>query len=123
MTMVGNGFWDPNRYLTSMPYEQTWNFGFQQELPGQILVDVNYVGKKGTHLYFGGRAGEYNHLGPEVESYTLEQITALNEKVPNPFYGQIPADTPLGGPQVPAYQLQLPYPQFTGFGVVAFPCA
>ena len=122
MTSVGNTLWDPNRYLTSMPYEQTWNFGFQQELPGQILVDANYVGKKGTHLYFGG-AGEYNHLGPEVESYSLDQITALNEMVPNPFYGQIPADTALGGPEVPAYQLQLPYPQFTGFGVIAFPVA
>jgi hypothetical protein len=122
MTMVGNGVWDPVRYLTSMPYEQTWNFWFQQELPGQILVDANYVGKKATHLYFGG-AGEYNHLGPEIESYSLDQITALNELVPNPFYGQIPADAGLGGPEVPAYQLQLPYPQFTGFSAIAFPVA
>jgi hypothetical protein len=37
--------------------------------------------------------------------------------VPNPFYGIIKDPTsPLSGPTVPAYQLQLPYPQFTSVG-------
>jgi hypothetical protein len=33
-----------------MPYSQNWNFGLQQQLPGQLLLDVNYVGSKGTRL-------------------------------------------------------------------------
>jgi len=38
----------------NIPYEQAWSFGFQKELPGKILFDASYVGKKGTHLYLGG---------------------------------------------------------------------
>src|SRR5580704_3614702 len=36
------------------PYEQAWSFGFQKQLPWKIVAEANYVGKKGTHLYFGG---------------------------------------------------------------------
>jgi hypothetical protein len=33
-----------------MPYSQSWNFGIQRELPGSLLMEVNYVGSKGTRL-------------------------------------------------------------------------
>ncbi len=33
-----------------MPYSQGWNFGIQRELPGRVLMEVNYVGSKGTRL-------------------------------------------------------------------------
>lgn len=33
-----------------MPYSQSWNFGGQRELPGNVLMEVNYVGSKGTRL-------------------------------------------------------------------------
>ena len=33
-----------------MPYSQGWNFGVQRELPGRVLMEVNYVGSKGTQL-------------------------------------------------------------------------
>ncbi len=94
---------------------QTWNFGVQRELKGNILVDVNYVGTKGTHLYFGG-AGSINYLGPWVETLNSAQITQLNSFVPNPFYGIItnPASS-LSNATVQQSQLLKPYPQFTGF--------
>jgi hypothetical protein len=80
-----------------------------------MLLDVNYIGKGGHHLYFGG-AGNLDFLGPQIEHYTLAQISALNTYVPNPFYGVITdPNSSLSNPTVPAYQLQLPYPQFTGF--------
>ena len=93
---------------------QTWNFGIEKEIHN-LLVDVNYVGTKGTHLYFGG-AGSIDYLGIGVESASASQITALNSYVPNPFYGIItnPAST-LSSPTVQQYQLQRPYPQYTGF--------
>jgi hypothetical protein len=28
-----------------------WNFGVQRELPGNLVMDVNYVGAKGTHIF------------------------------------------------------------------------
>ena len=39
---------------SKIPYEQTWSLGIQKELPSKILLDMNYIGKKGTHLYEGG---------------------------------------------------------------------
>jgi hypothetical protein len=33
-----------------MPYSQSWNFGVQRDLPGSVLMEVNYVGSRGTRL-------------------------------------------------------------------------
>ncbi len=33
------------------PYFQRWSLGVQRELPGNLLIDVSYVGSKGTKLY------------------------------------------------------------------------
>ena len=114
---VGNSAGGPIRSIDSaVPYEQSWSFGLQRELPGNFLVDANYIGKAGHHLYFGG-AGGLNYLGSQIEHYNSDQITALNTPVNNPFYGVIDPTSSIGqSPQVNASQLQLPFPQFGGFG-------
>ncbi|MBI5085903.1 MAG: TonB-dependent receptor [Acidobacteria bacterium] len=33
------------------PYYQRWSFGVQRELPANLLLDVSYVGSKGTKLF------------------------------------------------------------------------
>ncbi|HEX8178040.1 MAG TPA: carboxypeptidase regulatory-like domain-containing protein [Pyrinomonadaceae bacterium] len=33
------------------PYYQKWSIGVQRELPLKLMVDVSYVGTKGTHLF------------------------------------------------------------------------
>ncbi len=33
------------------PYNQHWSFGIQRELPGNFVLDVSYVGTKGTKLF------------------------------------------------------------------------
>jgi Carboxypeptidase regulatory-like domain/TonB dependent receptor len=99
------------------PNEQSWSFGIQHEFPSSILLDASYVGKKGTHLYFGG-ATQLDYLGPQIEHYSASQISALNTYVNNPFYGII--KDPLSGLSAqtyPASQFQLPFPQFTGVGM------
>jgi len=96
------------------PNEQSWSFGIQHEFPSSILLDASYIGKKGTHLYFGG-ATALNYLGSEIEHYSPSQISALNTYVNNPFYGII--KDPLSGLSAqtyPASQFLLPFPQFTG---------
>jgi hypothetical protein len=121
---VGFDAYGPIPSLNSTtPYEQTWSLGIQRELPSNILVDATYVGKKGTHLYYGG-TGNLDVLGPQIEGYSLAQIGALNGYVANPFSGYItnPASA-LSGPSVKAYQLQLPYPQFTTFNGDVLPVA
>jgi len=39
---------DPN---LRNPYYQRWSLGFQRELPYNLIMDVSYVGSKGTNLY------------------------------------------------------------------------
>lgn len=114
LTGLGLSISGPIRTWNNTPYVSTWNFGLQREFKGGVLIDANYVGTKGTHLYFGG-AGSVNYLGPWVENLNAAQIAQLNANVPNPFYGIItnPAST-LSAKTVQQSQLLKPYPQFTG---------
>src|SRR5207253_1811602 len=113
LSFVGLGVSGPISTWNNTPYMQTWNFGMQREFKGNILLDVNYLGTKGTHLYFGG-AGSINYLGPWVENSNAAQIAQLNSFVPNPFYGIVtnPASS-LSSATVVQSQLLKPYPQFT----------
>ncbi len=100
---------------TTNAYEQSWSFDIQHELPSNILLDVGYIGKKGTHLYFAS-AGNLDYLGSQIEHYSSSQIASLLTYVNNPFYGIITnPNSGLSSPTYQAYQFQLPYPQFTGF--------
>ena len=112
----------PIRYISNKtPYEQAWSLGIQREIPGNIVLDASYIGKKGTHLYFAN-AGGLNHLGPEIEHYTQAQLADLTTYVDNPFLdptrsnaSQVivdPNNPLLLYGQLQKYQLMLPYPQF-----------
>jgi hypothetical protein len=114
MNDVGFGATGPLRNMTNTPYEQSWSLGVEHQFPWNVLVDAIYDGKKGTHLYFSG-ANYINHLGPEIEQYSVDQINDLTNYVDNPFYGIITdPNSSLSSPQVQAFTLQLPYPQFPG---------
>jgi hypothetical protein len=67
LTQVGADFRVPIKSITATPYEQTWSLGIQREVPGNIVIDANYVGKKGTKLYFAS-AGQINHLAPRLRA-------------------------------------------------------
>jgi len=123
LTMLGASATGAIRTWNDVPYTQTWSMGFQRELPGNMLIDANYVGTKGTHLLFGD-FNFLNYLGPWIESATPAQITALNTYVPNPFYGIITnPNSSLSGPTIPAIQLDLPFPQFANTNVLEPPWA
>ncbi len=49
-TITNTAAYDPNY---KVPYAQTWNLGIQRNLPGQLVLLVNYTGIKGTHLVVG----------------------------------------------------------------------
>ena len=96
----------------SNPQYQSWNFSVQRQLPGSSVLEVNYTGSKGTHLYFGGGVENQNRLDP---MYWSLGRTALNALVPNPFFGII-TDTrsALSAPTVTLNTLLRPYPQYSG---------
>ena len=113
------------------PYEQAWSLGFQKELPGRVLIDTTYIGKKGTHLYFGGFRN-LDFLPKSVLTMTPAQIGNLWNPANNPFFFDstlFPAGTAcdpthyicdpssgLSSSTLPhGYQLLLPYPQYTHF--------
>jgi Carboxypeptidase regulatory-like domain len=99
------------------PYEQSWSFGFERQLPSNIVVSVSYLGKKGTRLYFNGE-NSLDILPVSIENETPAQISNLLNYVPNPFASVLTApyysNSVLTSPTVQALQLALPYPQFTG---------
>jgi len=130
---------------SKIPYEQSWSVGFQKQLPTKILLDMNYVGKKGTHLYAGG-FNTLQLLGRPFEKAVLSgalspaDINAINQATaanpfasPNPATCTSPTDPnyicdPTSGegslvPTISATQLLNPFPQFAGFGGDAFPVA
>ena len=119
MNDVGFGANGPLRTTVAnrTPYEQSWSFGIERELPGNVLLNAEYIGKKGTHLPFSG-SNQLNILGPQIESPSAD-INGLLTYVDNPFSSQLggPISDPnstLSSPTVQEFQLQLPYPQFTG---------
>ena len=116
---VGYGAIGPIRdsFYARTPSEQSWSLGVQRQLATNLILTVDYVGKKGTHLYYQG-LNTLDILPIQVENYTPAQMNALVSYVPNPFAsiltGPYYANSPLTSPTVQGFQLEMPYPQFTG---------
>jgi hypothetical protein len=96
------------------PEYHSWNFSIQRELPLQSVVEINYTGSRGTHLFL-----PVTTLSPLHPQYWSLGRTALNRAVPNPMYGQItdPKATNLKNPTIQYYRLLRPMPQFDGTSV------
>jgi hypothetical protein len=94
------------------PYVMNWNLDIQRQFRGALLLDVGYVGNRGVHLRMGG-GGIVNGPGfNQIPSQYLSMGSALLNKVANPFAGK--GNGTLAGSTIPAGQLLLPYPQYTG---------
>jgi len=99
------------------PQYQQWNFSIQRELPGHGVVEANYVGTKGTHLYFGqgDTVSNPNNLNPVYWGIGRNTLTS---KVPNPFYGVItnPQATNFNQPTIDLNRLLRTYPSYSSVG-------
>lgn len=94
------------------PYVQQWNLTIQRELPGKWVVAGTYAGNRGVHL-FGGNYN-LNQLDPAFFSLGL----ALQDQVPNPYFGQITSG-PLSGATVSRSQLLRPFPDYGNINILA----
>jgi hypothetical protein len=88
-------------------YAQQWNLSIQKTFGQHWSAEAGYLGSKLTNL--GVPDVNLNQL-------TAEQLalgSALTQQVENPFFGQIPSSSSLGGPTIARQQLLRPYPRFT----------
>jgi len=88
-------------------YSQQWNFTVEKTVGKNWNFEVAYLGSKNTRL--GIPDWNINQL----PSQYLALGSALLTKVPNPYLGQIPASSSLGGATIAQQQLLRPYPLFT----------
>jgi hypothetical protein len=88
-------------------YAQQWNLSLQKTFGANWSIEAGYLGSKLTRL--------------GVPDINLNQLTAeqlalgsqLTQQVPNPYVGQVPANSPLGAPTIARAQLLRPFPRFT----------
>jgi hypothetical protein len=92
------------------PSYHSWNFSIQRQLPGSSVVEVNYTGTKGTHMFI-----PTSNLSPLDQQYWSLGRTALNTKVPNPFYGVITDKrSSMSEPTIAYNRLLRAFPQYNG---------
>jgi hypothetical protein len=88
-------------------YAQQWNLSFQKTFVRNWSAEFGYLGSKLTNL--GVPDVNMNQLTADQ----LAQGATLTQQVPNPFFGQIPASSSLGGPTIARQQLLRPFPKLT----------
>lgn len=107
LSAIGQSLSSANPSTIKTLYNQQWNFSIQRSLATNTLLQVAYVGNKGTHLAWsgGGGATSMNQLAPQYSALGNQLLTLVN----NPFYG-IVTTGPLAQPQIQYGQLLRPFP-------------
>ncbi|HTV03414.1 MAG TPA: hypothetical protein VMF13_22880, partial [Luteitalea sp.] len=103
---VGQGVFSVDRDLGS-GYVQQWNASVQRALSQNVSIEAAYVGSKIT------RVGLPDTNLNQLTAAQLAQGPALQQRVPNPYFGVIPRASSLGDPTITVAQLQKPYPMYT----------
>jgi hypothetical protein len=95
------------------PYSARWNFGVQRDLPGQMVLEVVYIGNHAVHLPI---TTQLDYIPRQYLSTSILRdaatISRLTGSVTNPFKGLLPNSTSLNGSTVALDQLLIPYPQY-----------
>jgi hypothetical protein len=103
---LGQGVFGADRNVSSGNSQQ-WNLTVQKTIGKDINLELGYLGSKNTHL--GLPEANLN----QVPAADLALGAALTAKVPNPYYGVIPASSYLGQATITAQQLLRAYPKFS----------
>jgi hypothetical protein len=102
---LGQSVYTVNRRAGS-GYVQQWNFAVQRAITSNLSIDLAYVGSHIVHV--GIPDSNLNQL----TAAQLAQGSSLLTTVTNPYYGQLPASSSIGGKTIANAQLLKPYPRF-----------
>lgn len=101
------------------PYNERYSLGVQYALPGDMIVEADYVGSTGQHIRitrdFNALPDSYLSKDTTRTKAQSDNNTALGASTKNPFAGiTVPGSSSLTGSTVATSQLLKPYPEFTG---------
>lgn len=102
---LGQSVYTANRTLGS-GYVQQWNLAVEREVTHHLRFDIAYVGSHVVHV--GMPDTNLNQLTVGQ----LSQGSALQAKISNPYYGQLPISSSIGGKTITYAQSIKPYPRF-----------
>ncbi len=102
---LGQSVYTVNRGAGS-GYVEQWNLAFQRAVTSNLSIDVGYVSSHIVHV--GIPDSNLNQL----TTAQLAQGSSLLTTVTNPYYGQLPTSSSIGGKTVTNAQLLKPYPRF-----------
>jgi Carboxypeptidase regulatory-like domain/TonB dependent receptor len=87
-------------------YVQQWNLSVQRSITNNLSAEIAYVGSHIVHV--GIPDSNLNQLTADQLAQGAPLLTTVN----NPFFGQIPISSSIGGKTVSQAQLLKPYPRF-----------
>jgi hypothetical protein len=87
-------------------YVEQWNLAVQHAITTNLSMEFAYVGSHIVHV--GIPDSNLNQL----TAAQLAEGPALLKPTPNPYYGQIPSSSSIGGKTITEAQLMKPYPRF-----------
>jgi TonB dependent receptor-like, beta-barrel len=110
LTLLGQNIlgWLPN---PPIGYVEEYNLNIQRDLPGNVLLQMGYVGSHGVDI---PASFSYDQLPDQYLSMGQSLLTL----VPNPFYGNVSQGV-YSRPTIQQGYLLRPFPQFTGVSSIA----
>ncbi len=87
-------------------YSEQWNLAVEREITNNLSIEFAYTGSHIVHV--GIPDSNLNQL----TAAQLAQGSSLLAPVANPYYGQLPISSSIGGKTVTNAQLLKPYPRF-----------
>lgn len=100
-----------------VPYVQQFSFGIQRQLPGNMTLDMSYVGSRTKSAIVSKPVNELSLADLALGDPTKGgNPNYLNAQVPNPFAGLIPG-TSFNNTTIARSQLLRPFPAFASFNM------
>jgi trimeric autotransporter adhesin len=112
LTQEGQGLTYPDPDHTQ-PRMLLWSTSVQAQLPWQTVLQIVYNGNKSERLEVNQQIDNLPEADLATGTGTQAYQTSENAKVANPMAGLL-SGSGLNATTLPMYELQVPYPEFTG---------